>query len=138
MSFAELYTALAQGVVDGQENPLQNIWSSNLAEVQQYLAVTRHIYNVAYVIVAERFWQSLGIDDREVLRQSLAASTRWQLEYMTRLDVELEARLKQEGMQFTYPDRRQFERAVQPAYAAILEQLGPDAERLVEQIRQLK
>src|SRR5690606_4283009 len=59
MAFSELYAALRQGVVDGQENPLQNIYDGKLFEVQKYLALTGHIYNSAYVLVSESFYQGL-------------------------------------------------------------------------------
>lgn len=138
MSFAELYTALAQGVVDGQENPLQNIASANLNEVQRHLAVTRHIYNVAYVVISERFWQKLPPSDQRILENALHASTRWQLDTMSRLDQQLAQTLQDRGMEFTWPDTAPFEAAVQPAYDAIFQKLGPDARLLVDQIRRLR
>ena len=49
MPFSELYAALRQGVVDGQENPLQNIHDGKLYEVQKHLALSAHNYNSAYV-----------------------------------------------------------------------------------------
>lgn len=134
MSFAELYTALAQGVVDGQENPLQNIWSGHLAEVQEHIAMTRHIYNVAYVVASELTWERLSPEDRKLFRSCMDEATRWQLHYMAELDTELESKLKEAGMQFTYPDLAQFEHAAQPAYEALFQKLGSEARELVEDV----
>lgn len=138
LSFSELYTALLQGLVDGQENPLQNIWYGRLFEVQQYLAMTHHIYNSAYVLISERFWNELSESDREIFRECVLESSVWQLDYMRKLDRELEQKLKDEGMEFTHPDREPFEKAAQPAYDALYEKLGPRAEEIVEEIERLK
>ena len=135
MSFSELYTALLQGVVDGQENPLQNIWYGRLYEAQKYLSSTHHIYNAAYVLISQRLWQDLPENDRKLFRDALRTSTRWQLDYMRQLDEELSAKMKAEGMIFTYPDRAAFERACQPAYEVLYDRLGPRAREIVARIK---
>lgn len=135
MSFAELYTALAQRVVDGQENPLQNIWSAKLTEVQEHIAMTRHIYNAAYVVIGDATWERLEPADRALVRACLAEATTWQVRLMSELDRELEEKLKNAGMRFTYPDLKPFQESVQPAYEAVFQQLGPRARELVREIQ---
>jgi TRAP-type C4-dicarboxylate transport system substrate-binding protein len=125
-------------VVDGQENPLQNIWSGRLFEAQDHLALTGHIYNSAYVLVGEHFWGSLAPEDQVLIQQWLDESSRWQLDLMRELDLELEQRLRDEGMQVTSPDKAEFESAARPAYDAIYRRLGPEAPEIVEQIRALR
>ncbi|MGK7397534.1 MAG: TRAP transporter substrate-binding protein [Candidatus Cyclobacteriaceae bacterium M3_2C_046] len=138
MSFSELYTALVQGVVDGQENPLQNIWFNRLYEAQPYLAMTHHIYNSLYILAGKRFWQSLPANDQVLLKECLAASSLWQLNYMETLDKELEQKMKEYGIEFTYPDRAAFEKASWPAYESIYQQLGEEARNYVQQIKQIE
>ncbi len=135
MPFSELYSALLLGTAHGQENPLQNIWSGRLFEAQKYIALTAHIYNSAYVLVSERFWRTLSDEDRRVFRECVGESSRWQLDYMKQRDTELEGLLRAAGMQFTQPDRGQFEEACRPAYDAVFKQLGPRARETVEAIR---
>ena len=135
MPFSELYSALLLGTVQGQENPLQNIWSGRLHEAQDHIAMTGHIYNSAYVLISERFWKTLSEEDRRIFRECVAESSRRQLDYMKRRDVELEGLLKEAGMQFTRPDRREFEEASRPAYDVIYEKFGPRAREIVQQIR---
>lgn len=135
LSFSELYTALVQGVVDGQENPLQNIWSGRLFEAQKYISLMGHIYNSGYVLMGNRFFEQLPEADRVLFRRCLLASTQWQLQYMERLDEELEARMKAEGIVFAYPDLEAFARASAPAYESLYRQLGPEAQVLVRRIR---
>src|SRR2546426_9002308 len=67
MAFAEVYSALQQGVMDGQENPLAQIWSGKFHEVQKYLSMTGHVYSPAYIVVSESFWQKLPPDQRQVI-----------------------------------------------------------------------
>ncbi|MBS0001159.1 MAG: TRAP transporter substrate-binding protein, partial [Cyclobacteriaceae bacterium] len=138
LSFSELYTALVQGVVDGQENPLQNIWFGRLYESQKYIAMTHHIYNSAYVTASKRFWDKLSREDRELTMECLKESSTWQLNYMEKLDRKLEAKMKEEGVIFTYPDRSAFEKATLPAYEAIYSTLGEDARLMVRKIRETK
>ncbi len=138
MSFSELYTALLQNVVDGQENPLQNIWYGRLYEAQKHIALTGHIYNAAYVLFSKRFWASLSKEEKTVFRECVAASTLWQLAYMKQLDQSLEAKLKEKGMQFTQPDRQAFMEASSPAYQEMYQQLGNRAKTIVEEIRSIQ
>jgi TRAP-type transport system periplasmic protein len=137
MSFSELYTALLQGVVDGQENPLQNIWYGRLYEAQKYIAITRHIYNSVYVSASYRFWMSLPEEDREIFRECVLESSIWQMDYMEVLDEELIKRMEKEGVEFTWPDRDLFEQASMAAYDALFRQFGPRAEEIVRRIRSL-
>jgi TRAP-type C4-dicarboxylate transport system substrate-binding protein len=133
-----VYTSLLQGVVDGQENPLQQIWLSRLYEAQPYCALTGHIYNSAYVLMSERFYQSLDEVDRAIFRDCVRSSVRWQLDYMARLDVELEAKLRDAGMEFTVPDRDAFREATRPAHRALVEKLGGRAAEFLERIRAVR
>jgi TRAP-type transport system periplasmic protein len=135
LSYSELYTALVQGVVDGQENPLQNIWSGRLYEAQKHVAMTHHIYNSAYVLASERFWKRLTADEQALFESCLKRSSRWQLELMEELDAELEEKLREQGLAFTYPDRRAFEEATKPAYEALYRRLGPKAKTIVEKVK---
>ena len=135
MSYSELYTALLQGVVDGQENPLQQIWTGRLFEAQKYCAMTHHIYSSSHVLISERFWETLSVDDREIFRQAIAEASVWQMNYMEDLDTDLEMQLKDTDMEFTYPDREAFAKACQPAYDVLLDRLGPRAREIVARIR---
>ena len=138
LSFSELYTALLQGVVDGQENPLQNIWFGRLFEAQPHLALTGHIYNSAYVLISERFWGSISEEDRSLILEAVEEASNWQMQHMVKLDGELEVKLRQAGVQITAPDRVTFSEATEPAYEALYERLGHRARQLVEEIREIR
>ena len=138
MSFSELYTALMQEVVDGQENPLQNIWYGRIYEAQPYIAKTYHIYNSVYILASVRFWQMLPEQDRAIFEQAIDSSSQWQLSYMAELNQSLEEKMKAAGIQFTEPDLIEFEQATLPAYEELYEQLGPSARNIVETIKSMK
>ncbi|MFY3385370.1 TRAP transporter substrate-binding protein [Paracidovorax sp. MALMAid1276] len=101
MPFPELYTAMEQKAVDGQENPFSTILSSKFAEVQKHLAVTRHMYNPQAVIVSKKFWDSLNPADQKAVTEAMAEATAFQRSVSrAQADVALEE-LKKAGMQVT-------------------------------------
>jgi tripartite ATP-independent transporter DctP family solute receptor len=137
MPFSELYAALRQGVVDGQENPLQGINDGKLFEVQKHLALTSHIYNSAYVVVSESFYQSLTPEDREAVETALKEATDWQFNHIAKQDGELLETLKKAGMEVTEPDQEAFRSATASAYDAFYEKFGDDARNFVDAINDL-
>ena len=89
MSFSEVFTALQTGVVDGQENPLAQIYSAKFQEVQDYLSMTGHVYTPAYVLVGQNRWNSLPEDVRQILEETAKETQAFVYENGARLDTEL-------------------------------------------------
>jgi tripartite ATP-independent transporter DctP family solute receptor len=135
MAFSELYNALAQGVVDGQENPLQNIWTGKMYEVQKHLAMTGHIYNSAYILASDKFWTGLPADLRKIAEDSIKEASYWQLDYIAGLDKKLLDDCKAKGMLVTTPDREAFRKATAPAYDAFYAKFGDKGKQIIEAIR---
>lgn len=69
LSFAELFSALQQGVMDGQENPLNNIYSSKLHEVQKFVTLDGHIYDTNIFLVGKTFFESLTPEQQKLLEE---------------------------------------------------------------------
>ncbi len=67
MAFAEVYTALEQKVVDGQENPLAIIQVNKFQEVQKYLTLSRHIYNPQSLLMSKKSWDKLSREEQEII-----------------------------------------------------------------------
>ncbi|XAH22211.1 TRAP transporter substrate-binding protein [Xylophilus sp. GW821-FHT01B05] len=101
MPFPELYSALDQKAVDGQENPNTTILASKFGEVQKYLTLTRHIYNPQALIVGKKFWDSLSADEKRLVQEAAAEATRFQREVSRAQADEALDKLKQAGMQVT-------------------------------------
>ncbi len=127
MSFAELFTALQQGVVDAQENPIVVISVSNFVEVQDHLTLTGHLYSPAIIIASTALWESLNEEEQgwleEAARQSVAV-TRARVNELEDTGIEaLEAR----GMQvISDVDIEPFQAAVAPAWEAYTSRFGTE------------
>ncbi len=78
MSFSEVYTALEQRTIDGQENPVAVIETSKLNEVQKYLAITNHMYNPQSLIASKKKWDALTKDEQELLTSTVTEAKNWQ------------------------------------------------------------
>jgi TRAP-type transport system periplasmic protein len=104
IAFGELYLALSQGAVDGQENPLPTIQSGKFFEVQKFLVLTEHIITPRMVIVNEAFWKGLRPADRDVLQGALAAGAAWQDKELLSQEATLVGTFKAAGMTVIEPD----------------------------------
>ena len=94
MPFTEVYTALEQKIIDGQENPFSVIETSKLNEVQKYLTVTNHIYNPQSVLASKKKWDALTKDEKDILSSTMLEATKWQRENSRKLADESVTNLK--------------------------------------------
>ena len=104
IAFGELYLALSQGAVDGQENPLPTIQSGKFYEVQKYLVLTEHIITPRMIICNEAFWKGLQPADRDVLQAAFAAGAAWQDKELLSQEASLVSTMKTQGMTVIEPD----------------------------------
>jgi tripartite ATP-independent transporter DctP family solute receptor len=116
MKFSELFTALQTGVMDGQENPLTQIYSAKLQEVQKYLSMSGHVYTPAYLTVGTRRYNGLPADVRKVLEDTARETQAFVYQTAAAADTELLAKLKQSGMQVNEVDKDAFIAASKPVY----------------------
>lgn len=101
MPFPEVYPALEQGAIDGQENPFTVIRSAKFNEVQKHLAVTRHVYNPQALLVSKKLWDQLSADEKKIMADSASEATAYQRQASrSQADAAL-ADLKKAGMQVT-------------------------------------
>ncbi len=111
IKFSELYVALQQGVVDGQENPLVNIHASKLYEVQKHLAMTAHQFQMTPLLMSKRTWDRLSDADKKAVTEAAAEATALQRKLSQEADDKLLADLKGRGVQVTTPDVNGFIKA---------------------------
>ncbi len=116
MALSEVFIALQTGVIDGQENPLAQIWGSKLYEVQEYLSLTGHVYTPGYVVVSPSAWDRLPADVRAILEEEARSTQAFVHETATRLDSELLAQMRDAGVQVNTPERGAFERSSTAIY----------------------
>jgi tripartite ATP-independent transporter DctP family solute receptor len=118
MKFSELFTALQTGVMDGQENPLTQIYSAKLQEVQKYLSLSGHVYTPAYLTVGTRKFSSLPPDVQKILIDTARETQAFVYATAAKADTDLLAKLKQAGMQVNEVDKDAFIAASKPIYEA--------------------
>ena len=132
MSFAELFTALQQGVVDAQENPIVVISVSNFAEVQGHLSLTGHLYSPAIIMMSDDLWSSLSEEQQGWVMEATAASVEVTRARVTELEDTGIDGLIEKGMAVVADiDKAPFQEAVAPAYDAYTERFG---DALIERI----
>lgn len=114
MPFSELFTALQQGTVNGQENPAANILSSSLNEVQKYLSLTGHMYDNCVFGVSKKWFDQVPADLQKIIREE-AANAR-----LTDLKLSDESKfidaLKKKGMLVNEVDKEAFRAQVKPVW----------------------
>ena len=111
IKFAELYVALQQGVVDGQENPLMNIHASKLYEVNKFISMTGHKYEMTPLLMSKRSWDRLSDADKKVLQEAAAEATQLQRKLSKESDEKLISELKAKGVQINTVDKAAFAKA---------------------------
>jgi tripartite ATP-independent transporter DctP family solute receptor len=112
IAYAELYLALSQGAVDGQENPLPTIQSGKFFEVQKFLILTEHIITPRMPLVNEPFWRGLTQADRDTISAAMAAGIKWQDAELLSQEATAVADLRSKGMTVIEPDLPAFRKAV--------------------------
>jgi tripartite ATP-independent transporter DctP family solute receptor len=108
MKLSEVFTALSTGVMDGQENPLTQIWSQKFQEVQKYLSLTGHVYTPAFVAVGAKRWDSLPADVRKILEDTAKETQAFVYERAKKDDDELVAKFTAAGVKVNQADKDAF------------------------------
>lgn len=118
IDFAELYTSLKTGVVDGQENPFIQIYISKFYEAQKYLMLTSHLVsnNAVYMNVAKL--NSLSPEQQQVIRASIYEAARYQDRMILDSEQDYLDKLKEEGMEVIQPDTDAFTESVKKHFFA--------------------
>jgi tripartite ATP-independent transporter DctP family solute receptor len=126
IAFPELYLALSQKVVDGEENPIPVIYYSKFYEVQKHLAITRHIYNNMMHTVGVATWKKLTPEQQKIFREESIAAGDLMRKLMEEQEGEQLKKLEAAGMQITRPDLAPFRAKMGPAYQRIAAYAGED------------
>jgi TRAP-type transport system periplasmic protein len=126
MAFSEVYGALQQGVIDGQENPYAIVSSANLFEVQKYVMETDHVYGYVMLAMSEHAWERLTPEQRQVVTEAAQIVRQDHNRRVAADEEEYKAMLKDKGMTFVEVDRDAFRRAVQPVHEHYAQQFGQE------------
>ncbi len=138
MAWTEALTALQQGTIDGQENPVVVIHSFKLYETQKHLSLTRHTYAPALIIMSLKVFKSLPTDIQKIFEESAQQAA----EYARKVNGENEERLLKElvdfGMQVAQPELDAFREAVKPVYDKYSNRFGKHLKEIQKQLEELR
>jgi len=136
MAFSELYSALQQGTVDGQENPFAIIYSNHFYEVQKYLSLTNHIWSSATLDIAKTVWDRISAQDQKVMMRAAYAWRDKQRKMVQDSSADFLAKLKAKGMVVNTPQNEAFKRVVAPVWKQYEGVFGKNFFDLIEKTAQ--
>ncbi len=130
MAFSEVYQALQTGVVDGTENPISNLYSQKMHEVQKHLTLTEHGYLGYAVIVNKKFWDGLPPDIRGQLEQAMKEATALANKVAQKDNDDALEGVKKAGKTTVYTptkdERMALKKVLVPVHAKMADRVGKD------------
>jgi tripartite ATP-independent transporter DctP family solute receptor len=136
MAFTEVFTALQQGTVDGQENPLSVITAAKLDQVQKYLTLTGHVYSPALILMGKAQWDKLSAADKQIFNDAAKIAVKANRDRIDDDEKKAVADLRAKGMQVVENvDKAKFQAALAPTFAEFGKKFGQDN---IDRIRNYK
>ncbi|MAN55172.1 MAG: TRAP transporter substrate-binding protein [Paracoccus sp. (in: a-proteobacteria)] len=134
INFAEVYTALQTGVVDGQENPLAIIKVAKMWEVQKYVSMTNHMWDGFWMLANRRAWGALPEDLQQIVAENFNKAGMEQRQDVMQLNADLRGELEGQGLVFNDVDPKPFEDKLREAgfYAEWKKTYGDEAWAILE------
>ena len=126
IAFSELPMALQQGVVDGQENPVSVIYAYKIFETQKHLAMTGHTYNSMVHVISKTTWDKLTEEQQKIVKEESKKAGDWMRKTLREAEAGQIKKLKELGMEVTYPDVTLFKAKMDPAYERMKASVGAD------------
>ena len=137
MAWTEALTAMQQGTIDGQENPVNVIHSFNLDETQGYMTLSRHTYAPAIFVMGMPAWNQLPEAAQAVLEEAAQEAAEHERQVNAEMEAEQLQALRDAGMEINdTPDMEAFQAAVAPVYEKYGEQFGDYLPRIQEALQQ--
>ncbi len=134
MAFTELFSAMQQGVVDGQENPLAVIIPNNFFEVQKYLTISEHIYSPAPLLINKQLFDSFPPELQDIFMEAAAEMRDWERDFVTELNEEFIQKAIDEGMEIVTAEEFNYDaflEATKPVYEQYADEYGEFHERIM-------
>lgn len=133
MPLPEVYLAIQQGAVSGQENPVDTIYSNKFYEVAPNVTLTNHVYSPIPLAISEKTWQKLAPADQQAVMEAARISAKFSREMISGNDAKQLAEMTAKGAKINArPDVAAFRAAVQPVYAKAREKYGADVDAFLK------
>jgi tripartite ATP-independent transporter DctP family solute receptor len=135
MAWSEVFTALQQGTIDGQENPLSVINSSSFYDVQKYLTISNHVYSPATLFINTSKWDLLSEDQQEIVMEAADAGKDLNRQLNEEQDAKMVKELEEKGMEVTViDDIKPFQDATKSVWESVINNIGGDAKAIIDEI----
>ncbi|MBK7471593.1 MAG: TRAP transporter substrate-binding protein [Betaproteobacteria bacterium] len=131
MPLPEVYLAIQQGAVSGQENPIDTIHANKFYEVAPNVTLTQHVYSPIPLTISEKTWQKLSPADREAITRAAKEAADWSRKEVSGNDDRQLKEMESKGAKIGRPDLAPFRVAVAPTYAKAKEKYGADVETML-------
>ncbi len=135
MALSEVYLALQQNVVDGQENPIPTIYTQKFFEVQSHINMTGHVFQVTPLFISEKKYQALSPELRKVLDDAVAQVAPTIDGEIISDEKKMLEEMKSRGMQVVQPDVASFVKATASVYKDFESNWGPDLYNKIQALR---
>jgi TRAP-type transport system periplasmic protein len=127
MAFTEVFTALQQGTVDGQENPLSVITAAKLEQVQKYLSLTGHVYSPALILMSKAQWDKLSAADKQAFSDAAKEAVKANRARIDEDEKKAVGDLRAKGMAVVDTlDKTKFQAALTPVYNDFSKRFGQE------------
>jgi len=133
MAWGEVYGALQSKVIDGQENPIAVIHSAQLASVQKYMTLTRHVYSPAIIALGLARWNEMPKADQDLMAKTAVDVAAYQRKLGRDQEAKWVAELRQRGMEVVESvDAAAWQRALKPVFDKYALQFGDRFRQIIE------
>ena len=133
MPLPEVYLAIQQGAVSGQENPVDTIYSNKFYEVAPHVTLTNHVYSPIPLAIAEKTWAKLSPADQKAVTEAAQVAAKYSREFISGNDANQLKEMAAKGAKINAkPDVAAFRAAVQPVYAKAREKYGADVDAFLK------
>ncbi len=132
IALGEVYDAIANGRVDGQDNPLDTTYTQRFHEVAPFITITRHIYSPIPVAISQKTWAALDATDQQALIKAARDAAELSRREVQANEADFLRKLQAQGAQVnTRPDVEAFKKAVDSVYTKARKAFGPEVDRLL-------
>lgn len=136
MPISEVYTALQQGVVDGQDNPLSTSYYAGWYDIQKYVAITNHMYSPGYLVINKKVWDKLPKATQSIIKKAALTTATTILKATKEQQDQIIKDITAKGVKVTYPELKPFIQKVKPINDEYLKEY-PELKGIFDDINKL-
>ena len=138
MAMGDVFTALQQGTIDAEENPVPIVATNKFQEVQKYISMTGHIFSPTPVFIAKDYYEALPEEYQTAIQEAATEAAPYQREQIDEQNVSGLEELTNDGMEANEPDKAPFQEATAPIYDQYIKEgtgcVSPEIYQKVEDI----